>query len=656
MSAIIGIESNNNSMKPENIEIKLDSVQIKNYKSINECSFDFSKDNITVLAGMNESGKTNIFDALVDFRNPAFGLNSAEKIKIPMDLPKEIPEIIITYEIKENQNNTFYVSLIKKYGRKDPYYTYYTTIPPRIYGRLIELDYDLRNFLKSVEVKIGPTNDLLNAYINKENSKMSAGSIVPIETFKRDARNYNNLRETCEDVILYLNVLDMMLNKKEKEKLRKLLKRLSALPEKCDDINIKKYGPVIWPLLSSFVIVNINWNKTSFMSDNKNDVLAKLISKVSNKDLEFLDDISGENIPNVQENLLVTAKILTDRYRELTNDTTIEFRLTLKQESPDNRTPNKIPYSITVGIKDNVGVNGLHRRSQGKKQFISIFFDLLNKKNLENPVIILDEPGNNLHATAQKNLLKTLQQISKDIPIIYSTHSPYLLDTDHLDRIKCVSKTKNGTKVDKINKTADKDILKHLITAIGDDISKDLFNSHREHNFIVEGISDYYYLNAFNKMFDNLNISFMPGCGDNLHHTAGILIGWGLNPSYILDTDSTTIHDNLQKYYGVTIEEIINILEGKCGAIEDIFSNNDFENLILSKENGYSEIDLGDYTSISECIRKKNIQKELISKNFYNRVKNGEITPRDFDETTSANINRLFEKINEKIELKNSEK
>lgn len=52
--------------------IKITKIRIKNYKSIDDSKDILIQDRITVLAGKNESGKTNILKALDTYYNDSF--------------------------------------------------------------------------------------------------------------------------------------------------------------------------------------------------------------------------------------------------------------------------------------------------------------------------------------------------------------------------------------------------------------------------------------------------------------------------------------------------------------------------------------------------------------------------------------------------------
>ena len=116
-----------------------------------------------------------------------------------------------------------------------------------------------------------------------------------------------------------------------------------------------------------------------------------------------------------------------------------------------------------------------------------------------NLVILLDEPGLSLHGTAQSDLLRYIrQELLPNYQVVYTTHSPFMVDATDLMSVRTVEDTTNenglplGTKVgDKVLST-DSETLFPLRAAIGYDITQSLFVG--EHCLLVEGPSDLLYL------------------------------------------------------------------------------------------------------------------------------------------------------------------
>lgn len=82
----------------------------------------------------------------------------------------------------------------------------------------------------------------------------------------------------------------------------------------------------------------------------------------------------------------------------------------------------------------------LEGRSRGLQWFFSFFLVFLveAKEKLENSVLLLDEPGLSLHPLAQYDLAKFFKKLSEENQLIYTSHSPFLVDMDNLSNVKAI--------------------------------------------------------------------------------------------------------------------------------------------------------------------------------------------------------------------------
>ena len=82
----------------------------------------------------------------------------------------------------------------------------------------------------------------------------------------------------------------------------------------------------------------------------------------------------------------------------------------------------------------------LEDRSTGLQWFLSFFMVFLveSKDSHKNCVLLLDEAGTSLHPMAQKDLLNFFENLSITNQIITTTHSPFLVDVNHLERTKVI--------------------------------------------------------------------------------------------------------------------------------------------------------------------------------------------------------------------------
>lgn len=89
----------------------------------------------------------------------------------------------------------------------------------------------------------------------------------------------------------------------------------------------------------------------------------------------------------------------------------------------------------------------LENRSTGLQWFLSFYLVFLveSSDSHENAILLLDEPGMSLHPLAQRDLSAFFAGLADTNQIIYTTHSPFLVDSDHLDRVRKVYVSDDGT-------------------------------------------------------------------------------------------------------------------------------------------------------------------------------------------------------------------
>jgi len=145
-------------------------------------------------------------------------------------------------------------------------------------------------------------------------------------------------------------------------------------------------------------------------------------------------------------------------------------------------------------------------RSAGFIWFFSFFVSFSQVKKAQgNAVILLDEPGLNLHGKAQSDLLRYIEEkLMPDHQVFYTTHSPFMVPPDRFDWIRTVEDVvahkgsfdfvSHGTKVGGDVLSTDRDTLFPLQAALGYEITQSLFVG--EHTLLVEGPSDILYLKA----------------------------------------------------------------------------------------------------------------------------------------------------------------
>ncbi|MDX1907387.1 MAG: AAA family ATPase [Bacteroidia bacterium] len=142
----------------------------------------------------------------------------------------------------------------------------------------------------------------------------------------------------------------------------------------------------------------------------------------------------------------------------------------------------------------------LSSRSKGFNWFFSflVWFSQIKNDSSSTYILLLDEPGLNLHAKAQADLLRFIEDLGVKYQVIYSTHSPFMIDSRHLDRVRTVVETKNGSKITDAVYETDERTLFPLQAALGYDIAQNLFISPK--NLLLEGPADLIYLTTLSEL------------------------------------------------------------------------------------------------------------------------------------------------------------
>ena len=99
----------------------------------------------------------------------------------------------------------------------------------------------------------------------------------------------------------------------------------------------------------------------------------------------------------------------------------------------------RILHTRIYNTLHDVSVN-FDERSRGFVWFFSflVLFSQVKKNFGKNVIILLDEPGLSLHAKAQGDLLRYVEeQLTPDHQVIYTTHSPFMIDSTNLMCMNC---------------------------------------------------------------------------------------------------------------------------------------------------------------------------------------------------------------------------
>ena len=542
--------------------IKINKIRIKDYKSINDTGDIFIQDRITVLAGKNESGKTNILKALDTYYQDNFSKEDVPTRDLELN-----PTIFVEFSILGKYFNEL---TDKEWLDNDVEYSYCMVrsknVKDKLSGRLCD------EILKNIKIEIenyvyenfNSIEILLDCKIDMEKLKEEMFFM-----YKECILEGNSIEDCLDDFVCNVFDSDNEIENKKKN-IAVELKKFSLYKF------VEKIYDVIIPEFKYF--------------DNFDDMIPDEIDISELNDSEFIRKNRGfvnllsyfkKTLPEFMKEMEEVSRTPQTKLDEYSDNITLDYQNIYKQEKLKislNKDGSKIYINI-YDIDDKIKPKKPSQRSKGLQWFLS-FYLMLNSSS-KNCILLIDEPGLYLHASAQEDILNFFENKLENY-IIYTTHSPYLIDTKNMLRIKLVtndrSKRKGTIVENKYYKCSDLDTITPIITAIGYNVTKSPLEFGGGLNVITEGISDRYYILAFMKLLKKEEvIHIIPSQGARATHLlASIAIGWNLKYIVILDTDkgNEDARERLKNLYNSEDEYnayVYNVIDKENSCIEDVF-------------------------------------------------------------------------------------
>ena len=556
--------------------MKVKSVKIENFKSFAEENNRIDLDDINTIVGKNESGKSNLIQAIGEL--DLAGIDDSNYFKNKNKNSAKSPKISLVLEPYKSEKSIYKSS-------KQTIITINDQYDIDIDGGLKEIISNNKKFQENRE----KMNELAKEiYLRDENRRKEFNSIIKMIN---DAETKVFINFTYIE-----NIQSLLENDTDYAECAKYLKE-------CIEYLLKFHS--IFP---QFILLEDIQLKTKYTRKYLED------SSESKKMLKYLLKIIGVS----SEEIINYWKLSKDddKYNfvdELNNKIAMmmkDFNSFYKQEKVELKVNFEID-SLNFIVKTNKKFLNLSERSNGLKWYLNMYIQLVaktTKYNIENYIVLLDEPGVYLHVNAQKEILNLFEDFtSKENQIIYTTQLPTMIYQNDLYRIRTIIKDELGNSnisnkyyVLPHKMSSKKETITPILTAIGMNMGYNFtaMDSKRI-NIITEGISDYNYLKAFllQKEYKK-EYNIIPSSGvDNIHNIVSILIGWGYKYKILIDQDKEG-----RKEYRVLINKLsvdlddIKFVDGtnkenenNSFTIENLFSEEDKNNIGINDENYYSE-------------------------------------------------------------------
>jgi hypothetical protein len=659
----------------------LESVRVTNYKSIDDSGEVPVDPRVTVLVGINEAGKTAALEALHKCRP----VEKDVKFNYIEDYPRKD---LLDYE-RTHETNPATVCVLKYRLSDDEV----TRINDDLGIKLLDgleftLNYRYDNdFTIGLSVpetpyidqvlKSAPLGSELRAKVKDSTSLKELISELDGQDLNAEATEFTDNLKTkfSYDKSRWSNLLGEYIWKKHVR---------GRVPDFLyfDDYYLLN-GKINLPELAQAVAARDN-------GEPIDDAYRTALSLLDMAGIDMDDLTRPSGYEAIKARLEGISNKITDtvfKYWTQNRELDVEFDI---REDPNDRPPYNNGSNLYIRIK-----NRRHRvtvpfgqRSKGFIWFFSFVVWFGSVKDQiqadRDLILLLDEPGLSLHGLAQKDFLTYIGDLSDNHQIFYTTHSPFMVDSDRLHEVRTVEDDlEQGTKLSESLAGSDPKTLFPLQAALGYTIAQNLFIGAR--NLLVEGPADLVYLRYFSSMLEQAgrtalrdDVVIVPVGGlDKLATFVAILRGNELEMVVLHDYSGkpdqrlqSLARDRLIRERQVLNYAQFRTLGAPTGAnlvdtdIEDLISTEIYLRLFnatYKKELGRKEVKEGTLPKGDRIVDR--IERHLAAKSITLRPSGGfnhylvanhlatyPLTPSDLDEDTLARFEALFKEVNKLFE------
>jgi AAA domain, putative AbiEii toxin, Type IV TA system len=458
--------------------MKLKRVRVQNFRSVIDSGV-FSVDQVTCLVGKNESGKSAVLDAVYKL-NPVESEEKLDELDLPRSMYSEIiaePNwrqqhcVTTLWQLEENDRS----SAIETLGL-DPFDEADVSIT-------LSFDNAVRIGHNMAESRV------VQKLITRANlDEAERTPIDACDTIKEAAEAISSLESISPRQQAFLSELEAICPDGNTELFYAFLE--TRLPR---FIKFSEYY-----LLPGRVALSLVLSRLEQKGTTREDRVFLALLHLAGRSLENMT-VFADSEHHIAA-LEATSNRLTD---EISKYWTTNQHLSVQFRSEPGRPTDAAPFNSGYVFETRIH-NARHRvtlnfdeRSTGFVWFFSflIWFSHLRGEYGDNLIILLDEPGLHLHGKAQADLLCYINERLRPYhQIIYTTHSPYMIDPNAIASVRTVEDRSqvgnvSGTKVrEHPSLESDEDTVLPIMGALGSHISRTLFGGGNP--LLVSTVSD----------------------------------------------------------------------------------------------------------------------------------------------------------------------
>ncbi|MET3731471.1 ATP-dependent nuclease [Moheibacter stercoris] len=466
---------------------------IENFKGIENVTINLIKDDLVLLLGLNESGKTTILKAIetFDYLNDVDDDKFFRSIRNKSDVnSNNSAKITATIELDEKVTIDEFKGLIKSATDKEK--------------EVQNLEAFLHDINKNKQVVISRIIPFKKGNPQKYYYEFETEHPYKTNNFSRVIAQ--EFVRKCPYIIYFEDFKD-------------------RIPEKIFTSRTNDAFNEDWYDIIDGLFYNTN-------KEYSIEQFKKLYSKSNPREKDAITVLKRVNKTLNQS--------FSDKWKELSGVKDIE-----ETELAYNSSRSFFEISIT----DTDGTTfSVDERSKGALWYLSFLMktEFRRKKlrvNSGKPIFLIDEPASNLHSTAQQNMIGDFQKLVEDTSVIYSTHSQYLISLENIKTTYIVER-KDGdissTLWSNFIKSNHSNISYYQPLANILNIIPNNFDIPWKKAVITEGPSD---MNVLNVIFDTIcnkkkDFVVYPGTSaNNLAPLISLNLGWGADFKVLLDSD-----------------------------------------------------------------------------------------------------------------------